>query len=178
MVNGNCIVVGMDDYKITDNDNNIIGCDSLETCIGILLYSEKYRIAGVLHMSIEGFADDDCTKKKNSILLKGLYDKFEQEIIRRNGDLENEKIKYLVIPAATYTDKTADIINLYEYLLEERKYISFSNEELNDGDIVKTRFLKYGFTNCFAFDASVGNFVTKEIFKGEKIVASVNIKNK
>lgn len=37
---------------------------------------------------------------------------------------------------------------------------------------------KNEFINCFAFDASVGSFVTKQIFKGDKIVASVNIKGK
>lgn len=177
MSHNNYINVGMNKCEITDNGNHIIGCNSLISCIGILLYSEKYKVAGVLHKSIEGDADDDYIKKINSNLLEELDAKLKQEIIRKNGELSDEKIKYLLIPPAMYSDKTRDHINFYEYLLE-KKYISFSNEELNNVDIVTIEVGKNEFINCFAFDASVGTFVTKQIFKGEKIVASVNIKGR
>lgn len=123
MMYNNYINVGMNKCEITDDVNHIIGCNSLISCIGILLYSEKYKIAGVLHKSIEGDANDDYIKDINSNLLEELDAKLKQEIIRRNGELSDEKIKYLLIPPAMYSDKTKDHINFYEYLLEKNIFL-------------------------------------------------------
>lgn len=167
--------MGTDECEVTDDVNYIIGCDSLISCIGILLYSEKYKVAGVLHKSIKGDVNDDYIKKYISNSLKKLDIKLKKEIFIQNEELSDEKIKYLIIPPAIYSDKTCDTVEFYEYLLK-KMYIPFYNEELSNEDIITVQDGKSEFSNCFAFDANAGSFITKRIFKVDKIVSSVNIK--
>lgn len=177
MKNEDYINVGTNKCEITNNDNKIIGCNSLITCIGILLYSEKYKIAGLLHKSIDGDANDDYIKQRNYNLLIEFACKLEQEIVLQNGESEDKNIKYLIIQPAIYTDKTVDYINLYESLLKTNGYVEFSNEELSNVNIMTTQIGENELVNNFAFDASTGNFVTKEIFK-EEFIDIMNIKRR
>ena len=158
-------------YNITSKENNIIGCDSLITCIGILLYSEKYKIAGVLHKSIEGHANDPGIKEINLNLLEKLGSKMEIEIVSQNGDPSIENFKYLIIPPAMYTDKTQETIELFEYFLAQNKYVPFSNELLQEDSIMTIEITKSEYSNCFVFNASTGKFITKEMYKDEKLIS-------
>ena len=47
------INVGMNEIKITDNENTVIGTNALATCVGVILYSEKHKRAIVGHIANE-----------------------------------------------------------------------------------------------------------------------------
>jgi len=75
------IMVGMNDAKISTEENPIIGTEALATCIGVLLYSEEKKIAIVAHVSSQPMETID--KIFDIIVKNKLYSvNFKYKIIR------------------------------------------------------------------------------------------------
>lgn len=152
-----------DKYTITDEQNNIIGCDSLITCTAILLYSPDYKKAGCLHLSIKEDFDPNTTKikiEKQIIEFKSLL----EYIIEVENNIKNPNIQYHIIPPAIFTDKTEKYLSTYKKTLEFLKTHPISQESIKDAYITIS-ITEIEPVNCFAFDAKTGKFVTKEIFE-------------
>lgn len=158
----NYINVGMNKFEVAIDNNDIIGCDALASCIAILLYSEKYKIAGVLHKSIDGNIQDGYVMEEIYNLIVELGKILELSVVNMKGDPEDAKFEYMLIEPVYFSDKTKEYLDLYKYLLEKNKYTSFSDEKLRDADIVTLLTQNDGqeyYSNAFAFDVSNGKFV-------------------
>jgi len=138
-----CILVGMDDAKISTEEKPIIGTHALATCMGVLLYSEERKVAIVAHVSCEPMRVLDKIFKLIS-----------------DNHLLRTTIKYRII-SGYYKEDHYNVKEILEKHFVD--FIPFDNGEDNDYGIQKDEET----TSCeFAFDASSGEFVTDNIFFG------------
>lgn len=132
----NYISVGMNEIKITDSNNKMIGTQALATCVGVILYIEKYKTALVAHIS----------DKPEQYFERILY-------ILKENNLLDSKVKYAVIRGYYYNH-----YELYENLcslFEEFKEL-FIPLNYKKSDIEKDEELP---ALQFIFNAETGNFV-------------------
>ena len=130
------IKVGMDEIKITDSNNKIIGTQALATCVGVLLYSENHKTAIVAHIS----------DKPEKYFEKILY-------MLKENNLLDSKVKYAVIRGYYYNH-----YELYENLcslFEDFKEL-FIPLNYKKSDIEKDEKLP---ALQFIFNAETGNFI-------------------
>ena len=135
----NYINVCMNEIKITDSNNKIIGTYALATCVGVLLYSEEHKTALVAHVSDKperNFAKILCMLEENNLL--------------------DSEIKYAVIQGYYYNN-----YKLYENLcaLFEENNDLFIPLDYKKGDIEVEEDLP---AHGFMFDAEVGEFVNSK----------------
>ncbi len=133
------INVGMDEIKITDNENTVIGTNALATCVGVILYSEKHKRAIVGHIANE----------PELYFIKMLY------MLEMNG-LIDSKINYAVIGGYYYNhyELCSKLYNLFNKYKE-----TFIPLEYNNDDILKDEGLP---SVGFIFDASTGKFINSK----------------
>ena len=139
------ILVGMNDAKISTEDKPIIGTEALATCLGVLLYSEEKKVAIVAHVSSEPII---------------ALDKLFNLII--DNKLLRIPFKYKIFLG--YDIKPAEYYQVVEVLEKHFKdFIQFDDNEIPDYAVnidEKTQ------SKEFAFDASVGKFVTDKVLFG------------
>ena len=137
------ILVGMDDAKITNSENFIIGTRSLATCLGVLLYNEEKKLAIVVHVSSNPYL---------------ALDKLFQILI--DNKLLRVKFKYKIFFG--YDKEPAIYHGIVDILKEHFKdFVPFDENDIPDNAIhVDNNFESLE----FAFDASTGSFVTEKIF--------------
>lgn len=150
------ILVGMDDAKITNSENSIIGTRSLATCLGVLLYNEEKKLAIVAHVSSNPYP---------------ALDKLFRILI--DNKLLRVKFKYKIFFGY---DKEPAIYHGIVDILEEhfKDFTSFDEKEIPDNAVnIDENF------ECleFSFDALTGSFVTEKIFCNSNnfIVSDTNI---
>ena len=137
------INVKMDKVEISNEKKTIIGTQSLATCVGILIYSEKNKRAIVAHVADK--VDDILTQ-----IIK---------IIEENN-LSDSKLKYKIISGYYYNHYGIKeyLENFFQSL--PTLFIPFDEKEISDNNI---RIGEEGESHEFAFDASTGNFVTNKV---------------
>ena len=130
------INVGMNEIKITDNENTVIGTNALATCVGVILYSEKHKRAIVGHIANEPELN----------FIKMIY------MLEMNG-FTDSKINYAVIGGYYYNhyELCSKLYNLFNKYKE-----TFIPLEYNNDDILKDEGLP---SVGFIFDASTGKFI-------------------
>ena len=137
------ILVGMDDAKITNSENYIIGTRSLATCLGVLLYNEERKIAIVAHVSSNPYP---------------ALDKLFRILI--DNKLLKVKFKYKIFFG--YDREPAIYHGIVDILEEHFKdFIPFDEKDIPSKAIhVDNNFKSLE----FAFDAFTGSFVTEKKF--------------
>ena len=133
------INVGMNEIKITDNENTVIGTNALATCVGVILYSEKHKRAIVGHIANEPELN----------FIKMIY------MLEMNG-FTDSKINYAVIGGYYYNhyELCYKLYNLFNKYKE-----TFIPLEYNNDDILKDEGLP---SVGFIFDASTGKFINSK----------------
>lgn len=133
------INVGMNEIKITDNENTVIGTNALATCVGVILYSEKHKRAIVGHIANESELN----------FIKMIY------MLEMNG-FTDSKINYAVIGGYYYNhyELCSKLYNLFNKYKE-----TFIPLEYNNDDILKDEGLP---SVGFIFDASTGKFINSK----------------
>lgn len=133
------INVGMNEIKITDNENTVIGTNALATCVGVILYSEKHKRAIVGHIANEPELN----------FIKMIY------MLEING-FTDSKINYAVIGGYYYNhyELCSKLYNLFNKYKE-----TFIPLEYNNDDILKDEGLP---SVGFIFDASTGKFINSK----------------
>lgn len=133
------INVGMNEIKITDNENTVIGTNALATCVGVILYSEKHKRAIVGHIANEPELN----------FIKMIY------MLEMNG-FTDSKINYAVIGGYYYNhyELCSKLYNLFNKYKE-----TFIPLEYNNDDILKDEGLP---SVGFIFDASTGKFINSK----------------
>lgn len=133
------INVGMNEIKITDNENTVIGTNALATCVGVILYSKKHKRAIVAHIANEPELN----------FIKMIY------MLEMNG-LIDSKINYAVIGGYYYNhyELCSKLYNLFNKYKE-----TFIPLEYNNDDILKDEGLP---SVGFIFDASTGKFINSK----------------
>lgn len=133
------INVGMNEIRITDNENTVIGTNALATCVGVILYSEKHKRAIVGHIANEPELN----------FIKMIY------MLEMNG-FTDSKINYAVIGGYYYNhyELCSKLYNLFNKYKE-----TFIPLEYNNDDILKDEGLP---SVGFIFDASTGKFINSK----------------
>lgn len=142
------INVRMNKIEISTEEQPIIGCCSLATCVGILLYSEKHKKAIVAHVADQPY---DMFYETIKLILKNKFN--------------DSDIKYKIIPGYYHNhyELKQELELLYKSMTD---FFSPFNEENTDENIIK---IDDEFTcHEFAFDASKGKFVTNQICINKK----------
>lgn len=133
------INVGMNEIKITDNENTVIGTNALATCVEVILYSEKHKRAIVGHIANEPELN----------FIKMIY------MLEMNR-FTDSKINYAVIGGYYYNhyELCSKLYNLFNKYKE-----MFIPLEYNNDDILKDEGLP---SVGFIFDASTGKFINSK----------------
>lgn len=141
-------LVRMNHFGIATLDKPIIGTNSLATCLGLLLYDEKDKMAIVAHIRS---GDPNIAMKK------------VVEFVRENK-LEFTSFKYKIFDG--YYQDTAEAYHTKETIIN--RYIKlnlffavpFKEEEIPSTALLKDPALP---ANEFYFDVQTGRFVTEEV---------------
>ena len=181
----------MDQIKVSDQENNIVGTSALATCVGFLAYSPKLKKAMVAHFSpgadylipavieqlaLNGFITleeyhkmaliTSCFKQYdlyeyNKELIPLVLEKEENKIFPREN---GDKIEIMVIDG--YHENNTNISGHISTLFSSIDSIFKVNEyPIPENAIVTEKFSKNEGGNCFYFDASTGQFVTNAVLE-------------
>lgn len=141
-------IVKMNEVKISNDENQIIGTQALATCVAILLYSETKKKAIVSHVASN--LDEIITK-----ILKLIVE----------HKMHNDIIKYKIIPG--YYDNHYNIKDILENFFSS---IPDMFIPLDDNDFPNNPYQVDMDTKSheFAFDAYSGKFVTDKVSFGKE----------
>lgn len=181
----------MDQIKVSDQENNIVGTSALATCVGFIAYSPKLKKALVVHFSpnadylipavieqlaANGFITEEEFRKFqkiNTTLVQFDMYEFNKELIPMVVNREENKI------VDRKPDDKIEIMLIDGYFKEDNKIKGhletiFSNVssifKVNEYPIPKEEIVTEMFSqteggNCFYFDASTGQFVTRKVLE-------------
>lgn len=180
------IVVGINEVNISTEEQPVIGTDSLGSCVGVLIYSEKYQKSVVFHTSTNWqklvvdaliiLADNKLISEKNldnSIGILNLYEQynmydFENEMKNKLIEQENLKItevdntlEVTVIPGY-YKDHYRVTINMIQYFSSLFPLLKVKPSSLSKNGI-RIRMVEDLGSHEFFFDSKTGEFVTDKI---------------
>lgn len=148
-----CILVNIDEINISTTEKPIIGTTALATCVGVLLYSEKHKRAIVAHVA----------DQLENIIIKSI------KLIGKNK-LDDDIIKYIIIPGYYYNHY--EIKNkLEKFYSSIPTFVAFDEKEIPEDGIRTSKHLPM---RDFAFDSSIGKFVTDKIFLEEDYLEEFN----
>ena len=135
-------LVKMNEANISDSEKTIIGTRALATCVGILLYNEKHKVAIVAHSSSEW---------ENIII--------QIEDLIKNNNLDSSTIKYKIISGSYYNHY--NIFSILENYFKNKYPLFVPYENIPNNAII---YEKEFDSNMFIFDADKGEFLTKNYF--------------
>lgn len=180
------IVVGINEVNISTEEQPVIGTDSLGSCVGVLIYSEKYQKSVVFHTSTNWqklavdaliiLADNKLISEKNlgtSIDILNLYEEynmydFENEL--KNKLLEQQGLKItdvdnsleLIIIPGYYKDHYRVTTNMMKYFSSLFPLLKVKISSLQK-KAIRTRMVEDLGSHEFFFDSKTGEFVTDKI---------------
>ncbi len=155
------ILVSMNEINISTDKSPIIATSSLATCIGILLYNEKQKKAMIYHVTANqnGNYEEQAIKIYSELIL-----------FLFNNNLEEEMMKYMIIPGAysyyyniqTPNQVANELLKIFD--IESKKFTKFESNEI---PIDAIRLHKETKSLEFAFNAYNGKFVTSKLFPND-----------
>ena len=143
-MNDKLIIVGVNEAKISTEENSIIGTVGLATCVGVLLYSREHKKAIVAHVASDPLSILDKTLE--------LIDEY---------NLSSSPLEYKVIRGYYKSGYKTDDVLESMYSAYPKYFIPYQGREYESVGINLE-------SHQFAFDASSGTFVTNQVFSNNE----------
>ncbi|MBE6156001.1 MAG: hypothetical protein E7164_04525 [Firmicutes bacterium] len=140
-------LVNMNEVAVSNDEMPIVGTQALATCVGVLIYSEKYKCALVAHVG---------TEWQN--LLESIF-----ELLIKN-ELDSAPLEYLIIPGYYYNHYEV-VENLSAIFADLYPLFVPMQVSLDNGVYIKDPKLP---AHQFAFDARTKKFVTNQVLFGKE----------
>ena len=145
----NCIDVKTDEVKLATAKDEVLGISSLGPCIGILFYQPNHKITIVAHVSSSNIWENKI-KQKIDDYLNNIY------------ILNNEKLKYLIIPGYMENEKLFN--SICQYIKEKLPQLKrFKTKEIPNNSIKTWRINETEGSREFAFNIKTGSFITDKV---------------
>ncbi len=143
---GKTLLASIDEVVVSSDEEPIVGTCALATCVGILVYSEKYHTAIAAHVSTE---------------IVQVVNKIIQIINDRN--LASEPLRYQLIPGFYYNHYRLyeTLEDIFKDMGDFMKLFDWTEKLPYEKDAELPAYQ-------FAFDSRIGEFVSDKVLYGKE----------